>query len=392
MSSEKFKVFDETNADICRENYNLKDKIEDLLHKLKEKEIHENNLNSDLESLKKTLNVKEIDLTRIREEIKRNEEKYFMKLENLERGHKDKLAKETQNISEDCLKNIAKLNSEIEVLVLENEKIKLEKNNFILKLEEYENIFKEKESEFKNILGYKDEEYDSLAKTISNLQMEFRELEGNYRNKSEEFKLQINQLENNDDKRIYVINGKEKQIVGLKSDINNLNATIDDLNMQIENLNIDIDNKEAMNNKLNSDLNNFLNDLKLYEYKLRTNDENHERERLDLMEKLRVNEIEKENSYKEKRALKDEINKLKKTISEMEVYYSGKKKEIEFETTNLIERNSNDIIRNCKLKEEELLIDIQNLKNILADREKQKDEMAYKLEGKIYKVKFFLVF
>ena len=138
----------------------------------------------------------------------------------------------------------------------------------------------------------------------------------------------------------------------MKNTINTLNNNIDNLNLQIENFRVDIGNKESMNNKLKSDLDNFLNDLKLYEYKLRTNEENHEKERLNLMEKLRVNEIEKENFYNEKRYLKDEINKLKKTINEMELYYMGKKKEIENETNNLIEKNSNDIIKNYNLREE----------------------------------------
>jgi hypothetical protein len=68
----------------------------------------------------------------------------------------------------------------------------------------------------------------------------------------------------------------------------------------------------------------------------------------------------------------------------------GKKKEIENETNNLIEKNSNDIIKNYKLREEEFNIDIQNLKNLLAEREKHKDELVNKLEGKVYKVKNYI--
>ena len=94
-------------------------------------------------------------------------------------------------------------------------------------------IFKQGENEFKKILTFKDEEYDNLAKTIRHLQMELRDLDTNYRNKSEEFKLQINQLQNDDEKKIYIINSKEKQNYDHKNEINKLNSIIQDLNSDI---------------------------------------------------------------------------------------------------------------------------------------------------------------
>jgi hypothetical protein len=282
--------------------------------------------------------------------------------------------------------NIAKLNTEAESFILETEKLKLEKSNLILKLDEYEQIFKEKEIEFKKILSFKDEEYDNLAKTIRELQAELRELDANYRNKSEDFKLQINQLQNDDEKKIFVINSKEKHIMDSKNEISRLNSLIDDQNQQINLLKIDINNKENTIVKLNNDLNNFLNDLKLYEYKLRSNDENFDRSKEEMMEKIRMIEAEKETILNEKKALKEEINRLKKTINDMENYYANKKKDIEYETTVFIEKNNNEIVKSFKLKEEEYMIEIRNLQKLLEEREQQKDDVCYKLENKIYKV------
>lgn len=386
LSTNKFKIFEETNSEILKENTNLKNKIEELNEQLN-KEIHRNNyLASENDKFKVNLDNKESDLVKLKEDFKRLDDKYHRKIDEAEKTYKEKLATNTQNIREDYVNSIAKLNSEVESLILETEKLKLDKSNLIVKLEEYDQIFKDKEVEFKKILSFKDEEYDNLAKTIRQLQIELRELDSSYRGKSEEFKLQINQLQNDDEKKLFIINTKERQISDNKIEITRLNSIIEDLNMEIKNLKEEIKNKENINAKLNNDLNNFLNDLKLYEYKLRTNDEAFEKSREEFEQRLRFVESEKEKLLSDKRSLKDEIQMLKKRVNDMELFYMNKKKDIEIETNDIIERNNQDIIKNFKLKEEEYITEIKNLQNLLDERDRQKDEVCFKLDNKIHKV------
>ncbi len=364
----------------------LKAKVDELNNHLN-KEINDNNfLNTENEKLKINLTNKDTEFNRLKEDFKKLEDKYFRKIEETEKNYKEKLAHNTQNIREDYVHSIGKLNSEVESLILETEKLKLDKNNLIVKLEEYEQIFKDKEDEFKKILAFKDEEYDNLSKTIRHLQMELRELDSSYRSKTEEFKLQINQLQNDDEKKIIFINNKEKSINDLKNEINKLNSIIDDLNMDINILKEEIHNKDNTNMKLNNDLNNFLNDLKLYEFKLRTNDEAFEKSKEEYDQRIIGHENEKEKLIYEKKNLKEEIIALKKRINDIESFYSNKRKDIEIETNDIIERNNQEILNNYKLKEEDFLTEINNLQNLLDERDRQKDEVCFKLDNKIHKV------
>jgi len=359
----------------------------DELNEHLNKEIHRNNiLTSENEKLKNILDNKESDLSKLKEDFKRLEDKYHRKIEDTEKSYKEKLNNNTQNIREDYVNNIAKLNSEVEALILETEKLKLDKSNLYVKLEEYDQVSKEKESEFKKILTFKDEEYDNLAKTIRSLQMELRDLDSNYRSKSEEFKLQINQLQNDDEKKLIIINAKEKQISDCKNEVNRLHSTIEDLNSEINNLKNEIHNKDNINTKLNNDLNNFLNDLKLYEYKLRSNDETFEKSREEYDQKFRTLENEKDKLITEKKSLKEEVQMLRKRINDMEIFYMNKKKDIELETNDIIERNNQDIMKSYKLKEEDYIMEIKNLQNLLDERDRQKDDICFKLDNKIHKV------
>lgn len=386
LSTNKFKIFEETNSEILRENTNLKNKLEELNEQLNKENQRNNHLVAESDKIKVNLDNKESDLERLREDFKRLDDKYHRKIDELEKNYKDKLATNTQNIREDYVNSIAKLNSEVESLILETEKLKLDKNNLIVKLEEYDQIFKDKEVEFKKILSFKDEEYDNLAKTIRQLQIELRELDSSYRGKSEEFKLQINQLQNDDEKKLYIISTKEKQISDNKNEINRLNSVIEDLNLELDNFKEEIRNKENINAKLNNDLNNFLNDLKLYEYKLRTNDEAFDKSREEFEQRLRFSENEKQKLLSDKRSLKDDIQMLKKQINDLDLFYMNKKKDIEYETNDIIERSNQDIIKNFKLKEEEYITEIKNLQNLMDDRDRQKDEVCFKLDNKIHKV------
>lgn len=391
MSTNKFKIFEETNAEIHKENSNLKNKLDEINEQLN-KEFHRNNyFTTENEKLKINLDKRESDLLKLKDDFKRLDDKYHKKIDEAEKSYKEKLDVITQNIREDYVNSIAKLNSEVESVILETEKLKLDKCNLIVKLEEYDQIFKDKEVEFKKILSFKDEEYDNLAKTIRQLQIELRELDSSYRNKSEEFKLQINQLQNDDEKKLFIINTKENQILVHKNEIAKLNSIIEDFNMEMGNLKEEIRNKENINTKLNNDLNNFLNDLKLYEYKLRTNDEVFEKSREDFERMFRNLENEKESLLNDKRSLKDEINILKKRINEMEVFYMNKKKDIELETNDIIQKNNQDIMKNFKLKEEEYITEIKNLQSLLDERDRQKDEICFKLDNKIHKVFFCLI-
>lgn len=364
----------------------MKNKLDELNEQLN-KEIHRNNyLSAENDKLKLNLDNRESEIAKLKEDFARLDDKYNRKIYEAEKIYKEKLSANTQNIREDYVNSIGKLNSEVESLILETEKLKLDKSNLIVKLEEYDQIFKDKEIEFKKILSFKDEEYDNLAKTIRQLQIELRELDSSYRNKSEEFKLQINQLQNDDEKKLFIINTKDKQIFENKNEIGKLNSIIEELNMEINNLKEEVRSRENINAKLNNDLNNFLNDLKLYEFKLRTSDEAFEKSREESEQKIRYVENEKEKLISDKRALKDEIQALKKRINDMEVFYMNKKKDIEFETNDIIERNNQDIIKNFKLKEEEYITEIKNLQNLLDERDRQKDEVCFKLENKIHKV------
>lgn len=379
---------DETNTEIQRENVNFKNKINELKDKLTTETERNSYIFNENEKLKIELNKRDEEIFILKEELKKQEDKYYRKIEDNEKIYKEKIGNNTHIIREEYVNNVAKLNSEVEGLILETEKLKLDKNNLIVKLEEYEQLFREKELDFKKILNFKDQEYDNLAKTIRELQNELRELESNYRSKSEEFRLQINQMQNDDEKKIIIINTKEKQILDQKTEINKLGLFIDDLNDEINKLKGELLRKEDINSKLNNDLNNFLNDLKLYEYKLRTNDETFERSKEEFYQRFKSNESEKEILLKEKKVLKEEIQKLRRSLTDMENYYTQKKRDIEFETTEFIEKNNLEILKNFKLKEEELLIEIKNLKTLLDEREKTKNDVIYKLENKIYKVLF----
>jgi len=364
----------------------LKTKLDELNEQLN-KEIHRSNyLAAESDKLNKNLDSREAEIATLKEDFARQEDKYNRKVYETEKTYKEKLSINTQNIREDYVNSIGKLNSEVESLILETEKLKLDKSNLLVKLEEYDQIFKDKELEFKKILSFKDEEYDCLAKTIRQLQMELRELDSSYRNKSEDFKLQINQLQNEDEKKLFIINTKDEQISDSKNEIGRLISTIENLNIEINNLKEEIRNKENINSKLTNDLNSFLNDLKLYEFKLRTNDEAFEKSREEFEQKLRLVDNEREKLALDKRNLKDEIQILKKRNSDMEVFFMNKKKDIQIETNDIIDRNNQDIIKNFKLKEEEFITEINNLQNLLDQRDRQKDEICFKLDNKIHKV------
>ena len=220
--------------------------------------------------------------------------------------------------------------------------------------------------------------------------MELREFDNNYRQKSEDFKLQINQHQNEDEKKIIIINNKEKNIFDLKNEINKLNSILDEKNDDIKDLHIDLQDKDNIINKLNTDLNNFLNDLKIYEFKLRNYDEMFEKSKQEYKEKIHMTNLEKDKVIAENKLLQDEIAKLRKKIIDINNYYSNKKKDIALETNDIIEQNNMDIMKNFSFKEEKLQMDILNLQKLLAEKERQKDDIVIKLENKMHRVIFFI--
>lgn len=389
VSTEKFKMFDETHRNLRNENISLKNKIEEQSSKINSLIQKEGFYSANLEETKSSYIKKEKEIERLENEMNKVVEKYKAKIEETETNLKNKLKIREEELKTEYIKELSKSNADIEKLIYENEKIKLETKNLNKQISNLENSLQEKEFEYKRVIDNKDREVEKLSKTIKDLNREIRETEQAYKEKTEEIKSKAKHSAQPDEIYKAYLNSKDKLIFELENEVRKLKHTLEFVTSELKEVEVVIESKENMIKKLKNENSELMKELNKKKLELQS-EEDDIQIRLETAEtKIKLLEREKEVLFKEKEEDHIEIFHLRSKLTNETKCLMSKtdKLNMNSDTSPIGEHSKYDSNLLTVDKEDQYLAEISRLQNMIMDRDKERDDIKIKFEKRLHSVK-----
>jgi chromosome segregation ATPase len=386
ITESKFKLFEETNKSVRDENLALKNQIEELNVKLNSYAQKDIVYQSTLEEIQNKFSKKQSEIEKVEIDFSKKEENLKKKNEEIEIYLKARMKTREEELKNEYFKEITKINSECDKLLLENEKIKLENKNLLQKLDDFENTLNEKEIEFKRSLDTKDLEYEKLVRSLKELQREIKQVEFSYKEKVEQFKKKNKDIVADNENLRKQINSKDKTIQELQNQVNEMNKCIEELTSGIRESELHIDEKEMILNTLTNEKEELLKELNKRESTQEKIQEKFEKEIEGLKKKINMLEREKEILFKEKEEDHNVIIDLRNKMSEYYGLYSHKFVTLEKEKEDSIDKHTQEYANKLQAKEDHYLNEVSRLQNIILERDKEREGLKLKFDKKLHQV------
>jgi chromosome segregation ATPase len=386
ITESKFKLFEETNKSIRDENLILKNQIEDLNIKLNSYSQKEIVNQSTLEDLQNKVLKKQNEIEKLETDFLKKEENLKKKNGENEIYLKARMKTREEEIKNEYFKEITKVNSECDKLLLENEKLKLENKNLFQKIDDFENTIQDKEIEFKRSIDTKDLEYEKLVRSLKELQREIKQVEICYKEKVEHFKKKNKDIESENENLRKQIHSKDKATQEFQNQINEMNKCIEELTSGIREGELQIDEKEMILSTLTNEKGELLKELNKRESTKEKVLEKFEKEIESLNKKIKMVEREKEILFKEKQEDHDVIIDLRNKLSQYYGLYNHKFVTLEKEKEDSIDKHTLEYATKLQAKEDHYLNEVSRLQNIILERDKEKDGLKCKFDKKTHQV------
>ena len=345
QSSEKFKLFNESN--LC-----LKNKLESNEPKLKMFPT----LLKQNEELNKKINSYKNQIEQLKNEIKQREDLHKNKLNNIDKNHRI---------------TIREYEDEITDLKVEIGKLKSDLNNMKKKYDDLNQINSNQDYEFSKKYNDKERENDKLAQTLLELQNNFNFTQLSAKNDISTYKTIINKLKEDLDLSNRELTIKDNQINELNDNLKENNKIIQESENEIKNKNDIIKNLKGEKDNLERKLIDKENDLN--NQKLNLNNEiNTLKKQLTFLDKARNNLVnDKTNSMDQIFNLQNQLNQYKQnTINNQNESFK-------------LDKKYNDLLKTLEIKEKSHQEEINRLNSLNLQITNQNEILKAEYEKKI---------
>lgn len=388
ISTNKFKLFEETNQSLRDENIHLKNKLDELGLKFNTSMQKENIISHNIDELKNTLVKTEQELERVNNELNKKDEDQKKRTEEIEALFKNKMKNREEELKAELLKEIVKTNGDIEKHLLENEQLRLENKTLLNKIEDFESVIMDKELEFKRAMDEKDREYEKLFRSLKELQRDIKEVEFNYKEKIEDLKRKNKNLDEGGNTVRKDLISKDKQISSLQKENAELIKALEELNDYIQEYEITLDNKENVIKTLRNENSEILKGVNKNKLECEEYENKFVLELEALNNKLKLLEREKEMLFKEKDEDHKEIIELRTKLNDLQGSHTSKLISMDKDKEVSVEKHSKELLNSFNSKEDQYLAEISRLQNLIMERDHERENMKLKYEKKIHSVRF----
>ena len=361
------------------EQYELKNNQMRQHIKYLEAQIQNNqNLSKTQSNLIQNQEMNEKTISLFKQQISELESDYNTKSKKLVEKFKDKENK----IKQDHMEEVARLNKNIEIMRLENAKLKTEISNNKVELDSLKAKIESKDYEKTTYLDQKEKEILKLKEKISeqNQEMEFKEKELKQRISKLEDQISLMKQENNN--LLNTISEIREKSNEYDTEISNHKNISNRLNNELNQVNLSLKNKDAIIEQLKSQIEE-LNDLIVQsEEDLKLFEENKQQEFGELSNQIEILIQEKNVLKVQNMELTENLSLANENMKELNEIISNKYANVEaelFKQTNKkenLEKKYKDIFKHMKNKQNLLNEENNKLKEIINKQEGQMDNFG----------------
>ena len=349
-----------------------------------ENEIHKQKLkNEELESLYKSS-------LQYQEQVSSLQNEFNKKETNLTLKHKEK----ENELRIELTNEIAKLTQQNDDLKIENEKLKSEISTNKIQIETYMNKLEEKENVLNEELIQKNKEIQNQTELINEYEQRLLKIEKMFQEQKELYENDINKIINEKEEIITELNDKKNLNINMQSKLNEISQQYESLFTQFKEYKLNTQNKENVITQLKQEIESMNNEILA-----RANE-------FDVLEKNKNKELREYDSYTKK--LLGEKSELEKVNYELSEYLNKANEKIK-ELTDLLNNqfhslkhnfyNENNkcshlenrfkgILHHLKQKEQRLIEENSNLKDMLNDKEIENEQLENHYQNQLKNVSF----
>jgi chromosome segregation ATPase len=397
MTKSKFKAFEDSNQLIKDDNENLKrflaeykERIEDLEGNEKAKDHRIAHLMSEKMNLENSLDERKLDLIHREDDLR-------VKYEDKEREVKGKYKEREENLKKDYISEISSINTTLELLRIENEKLKIEIKGLKRVVEDSESLIEEKEHEFIRVNEIKDLEYEKLQKTLKELLNDIQDFENKYNDKNTDIVAKFKRFEENESQLYDQLSGKQKRIKQLEDEMNGYKNYILDLQANLKEYEIIIENKEKLIDQLKTQLEEIVKELQKKEIELAHTDDLKHKEMNDICDRVNSLSDEKDAILKENDDLRKNLEHAAEKMKELTGLIDDKYKiiesnyQLEMNGKQKIENKFRAMIKQLQDNEDKMMKENSALKDLLSHKDMDIEKLRMGYENKVQKVSLFII-
>ena len=379
-STEKFRQLEEKNDSLKKTNDNLLSQISDYENQVKLLKLK----NDQYES-----NTKNISL--YQEHINELQNEYAQKEMKLNRKYQEK----ENSIKNEFIGEITKLTKELEELRAENGKLKFDVSNLKINIQTINSQNEDKEYEHTAIINKKDKEIKKLKDRIEEYDKKANDIE-NYSKEKETIALsEIEKLKEDNDNLTTELNRKNESVFDLEAQLENLTQNFDSLSNQIKESKIEIENKSTLIEQLKNQNEELQKEIAARDNELELLDQNKQKDNKDYNEQVGALIKEKNHLEMVNAELSDNLGLANQKIKEFNDFitdkYNSLKQTLYKETTKNenLDKKYKGIIKQLKMKEKKLFEENKSLKDLLNEKDIEKEQMEYHYQNELKNVSLY---
>ncbi|MCQ2817348.1 MAG: hypothetical protein MJ252_08800 [archaeon] len=380
LSKDKINQLSQAAEKFKNENEILSNKNMDLEAEIKSMEVMQNKANAKNES---------VEL--IHQHMEDIQKEFNQKEINLNKKFKEK----EDNLRKDFLNEISGLNKEIEDLRAENAKLKFENSDHNVALEKLNNEFDEKNFEFTSAINKKDKEISKLNEQLKDYQGRCEELESQFDQKNTFNEESLKNIKEERDTLLNELDEKDKKIFDTESEIDKLTNQINILKEEISRKEESLTNKEMNNDKLKNQILLLENSLNERDNEMEVKEQSIQKELSDQNITIKNLIQEKNQLLEEKAQLENSLNLATNKIMELNdiiqdnVTFFQSDRYKENEKNENIQKKLKGMIKKLKFREKSLTDENERLKNILSEKENEKQQMEISYQNELNNISLY---